>query len=406
MGVSRDSTQACESVAVELPFEQGNRHEKIRIAFVIDCIQDWNLGGTERQLVHLVKVLDPQVFETVIFVLQYSPAAVSKDVGCAVWMLSKSKKQSRVRCFLDLWHALRKFNPHIVQTYFIDGTFYGATAAWLNRVPIIVQSRRNAGHWQKLHHTLALRALNRVVDYWQCNSRLVAGMLEKEEAIPPERITVLPNSIDVSYFRPSPPDVRSAIRQRLGLPIGAPVFVVVSTLRPVKGLPTFIEAAARVRRQLSNAFFLIVGEGPQRTILSEQIDKSGLRGLVRLEGAQEDLRPWLSAADIGVLASHSESSSNALLEYMAMGLPTVVSDIPANRELVEREFFAAGNADELAERMCWLWSHEQSQQELARQNRNAAMCHGEVSFSELAQNYYAGLALEGKESNQVRSDGG
>lgn len=367
--------------------------ERIRVAFVIDCIQDWNLGGTERQLSNLVKSLDRKLFEVLILVLQRSPGALAKDVGCPVVVVGQSATSSRIRCLLNLWAALTSFQPHVVQTFFIDGTFYGATAAWLNRVPVIVQARRNAGHWQKTHHTLALRILNRFVDYWQCNSQFVAGTLAKREGVPEERISVLSNAIDVCHFSPATHDGRLAAKLKLGLEAHAPMIVVVSTLRPVKGLKTVVEAASQLGNNLPDVQILMVGEGPERDNLSKQIATAGLNGIVHLVGGQKDVRPWLMAADIGLLASYSESSSNALLEYMATGLPTVVSDIPANHELVDGEFFAAGDARGLAERILWLWKDKKRSEELARQNRETATKYGEMAFSEQVQNYYLRLGL-------------
>jgi L-malate glycosyltransferase len=372
--------------------EQVVPRERVRIAFVIDLIGAWNLGGTEKQLAHLVSTLDKRIFEPVIFVLKPTPAAEATDVGCPVISVNESNSQSRIALFLKLRSALKGFCPHIVQTFFIDGTFYGSLAAWLNRVPVIVQSRRNAGHWQKAHHTLALRALNHLADSWQCNSRFVAGRLQRMEHVPVERIAVLPNSIDLARFSPVEESERLATRVRLGLPAEAPVFVAVATLRPVKGLSTIVEAATRIRGHLPHAMFLLVGEGPQREELAEQIMQKNLAEMVRLVGGQEDVRPWLAAADIGILGSYSESSSNALLEYMAMGLPAVVSDIPANRELASGEFFAAGNAGDLAERLLGLWNQPVLRRDMSRRYREAAIPYGEASLTQLAQDYYIGLS--------------
>ena len=372
--------------------EQVAPRERVRIAFVIDLIGAWNLGGTEKQLAHLVSTLDQRIFEPVIFVLKPTPAAEASDVGCPVISVNDSKIQSRIAVFLKLRSALKDFCPHIVQTFFIDGTFYGSLAAWLNRVPVIVQSRRNAGHWQKAHHALALRAINHLADSWQCNSRFVAGRLQRVEHVPAERIAVLPNSIDLAHFSPVGESERLATRVRLGLPADAPVFVAVATLRPVKGLSTIIEVATRIRAHLPQAMFLLVGEGPQRKELAEEIMQKNLAEMVRLVGGQKDVRPWLAAADVGILGSYSESSSNALLEYMAMGLPAVVSDIPANRELVSGEFFAAGNAVELADRLLSLWNQPALRQAMTRSYREAAIPYGEASLSQLAQDYYIGLS--------------
>jgi glycosyltransferase involved in cell wall biosynthesis len=80
------------------------------------------------------------------------------------------------------------------------------------------------------------------------------------------------------------------------------------------------------------------------------------------------------------------------LEYMAMGLPAVVSDIPANRELVSGEFFAAGNPAELAERLLELWNQPVLRQDMSRRYREAAVPYGEAALSQLAHDYYIGLS--------------
>src|SRR5438067_2840301 len=221
---------------------------RLRLAFVIDVIQDWQAGGTEQQIVQLLNRLDPRHFEPMIFVLQPSKALQKKPVNCPVLLIDAAKrgKVSRLRTLLALSRAIRAFRPHILQTFFIDGTFYGTVAAKLARVPVIVQSRRNAGYWQKPYHTLALRALDGVVDAWQCNSRHVAEALMQREHIHAEKVEVLPNSIDLARFCPANAEHRAAARRKLGISPAVPVFVAVSNLRPVKRLSTLVEAAALV----------------------------------------------------------------------------------------------------------------------------------------------------------------
>src|SRR5260370_6239690 len=168
--------------------EQVVPQERIRIAFVIEVIGAWNLGGTEKQLAHLASTLDQRIFEPVIFVLKPTPAAEATDLACPVISVTDSESQSRTALFLKLRSALKDFCPHILQTFFIAGTFYGTLAAWLNAVPAIVQSRRNAAHWQKAHHTLALRAINHLVDSWHRISPFVADRIRRMQQSPPWRL--------------------------------------------------------------------------------------------------------------------------------------------------------------------------------------------------------------------------
>src|SRR5437764_3686708 len=82
---------------------------RLRLAFVIDVIQDWQAGGTEQQIVQLLNRLDSRHFEPVIFVLQASKALQNKPVKCPVLLVGSAEnaKASRVRTLLDLTRALR-----------------------------------------------------------------------------------------------------------------------------------------------------------------------------------------------------------------------------------------------------------------------------------------------------------
>jgi glycosyltransferase involved in cell wall biosynthesis len=283
--------------------------------------------------------------------------------------------------------------PHIVQTFFGSGTYYGTVAAWAARVPAIVICRRNAGHWKTSLDRLALNVINRLADAWQCNSRTAFESL-RAEGVPAGRIDILPNALDLERFSVPAPEERLAARQALALSPTAPVFVSVATLFPVKDPQTLIEAAALARPALSDAQFLLVGEGPLRSALSKRIEELGLAETVRLVGAQADVRPYLAAADAGLLTSRSEGSSNSLLEYMAMGLPAVVTDLPANRELVEGEFFQAGNARELSSRVLSLWQDPKRRAGMSEEYRRRAMEYSLEAFARRAQSHYSTLAAE------------
>jgi glycosyltransferase involved in cell wall biosynthesis len=222
--------------------------------------------------------------------------------------------------------------------------------------------------------------------------------LKNSEGVPPERIEILPNAIDLDKFSPPTSEARLEARRQLGLPLDGPVFVSVATLFPVKDPQTLVEAAALVRATLSDAQFLLVGEGPLRGALTKRIEELGLGETVRLLGAQADVRPYLAAADVGLLTSQSEGSSNSLLEYMAMGLPAVVTDLPANRELVGGEFFEAGNARELASRVLALWQDPGRRARLSGEYRRRATEFGLEAFARRAQSYYANLATQGRAS--------
>jgi glycosyltransferase involved in cell wall biosynthesis len=249
------------------------------------------------------------------------------------------------------------------------------------------------GHWKTALDRLALKVVNRLADAWQCNSRTALESLTAE-GVPAGRIDILPNALDLERFSVPAPEERLAARQALALSPTAPVFVSVATLFPVKDPMVLVEAAGHVRQALPDAQFLLVGEGPLRSALSKRIEELGLAETVRLVGAQADVRPYLAAADAGLLMSRSEASSNSLLEYMAMGVPAVVTDLPANRELVEGQFFEAGNARELSSRVLSLWQDPKQRARMSGGYRRRAMEYSLDVFARRAQSYYATLAAE------------
>jgi glycosyltransferase involved in cell wall biosynthesis len=109
---------------------------------------------------------------------------------------------------------------------------------------------------------------------------------------------------------------------------------------------------------------------------------------VRLVGGCADVIPYIASADIGVLTSRSEGSSNALLEYMALGLPPVVSDIPPNRELLEGLFFTPGDAQDLAEKVLRLLENRSLATQLSERHRQFVSQFDTEHFLRRAEGFY------------------
>jgi glycosyltransferase involved in cell wall biosynthesis len=117
----------------------------------------------------------------------------------------------------------------------------------------------------------------------------------------------------------------------------SPVAVYTGRLHEAKGLHDLIRAWPAVLARWPYARLWLVGDGPEREELYESILDQGLRGIVSMPGAFDDVQDVLNAADVFVLPSYQEGMSISLLEAMATGVPVVASDIEGNRLLVEHE---------------------------------------------------------------------
>jgi glycosyltransferase involved in cell wall biosynthesis len=164
------------------------------------------------------------------------------------------------------------------------------------------------------------------------------GMMEEAQAagFPRSQLGWMPNPVDVDLFAPAGGDLKMELRRRLGVAPDAFLIVYVGRLAPEKQLPLLVEAFARVRRACPAASLALVGDGPRRHELQSLAARLGLEDEVRFAGAvsSSGVREWLGAADVFALVSSLEGFPCSLSEAMAAGLPSVVSDIPGNTQLV------------------------------------------------------------------------
>src|SRR5258706_7576580 len=99
----------------------------------------------------------------------------------------------------------------------------------------------------------------------------------------------------------------------------------------------FLRAAARVRTAVPEAGFAIAGEGELMEGLRELAGQLGIQDDVFFLGRCDNVATLLFASEIGVLSSKAEGFANAILEYMAAGLPVVATDVGGAREAIAED---------------------------------------------------------------------
>jgi glycosyltransferase involved in cell wall biosynthesis len=133
-----------------------------------------------------------------------------------------------------------------------------------------------------------------------------------------------------------------------------PQLVAAGRLSHEKGFDLLLAAMPKVIECLPQARLTILGRGPLRAALAEQIQTLGLSGSVGLVGFQQNPWPYVYHADLFVLSSRRESFGNTLLEALALETPAVAIDCPgAIREIYGSNpavrIVPAGDAASLAE---------------------------------------------------------
>lgn len=144
-----------------------------------------------------------------------------------------------------------------------------------------------------------------------------------EYAVPGSRFRTIHGGVDAERFRPPTANERLAARTGLGLSPRDFAVAWCGRLSPEKNLPLLIRAVGEASDAVGR--LLLVGDGPQRRELETLVGELGLGHCVHFAGLQNDVRPYLHAADAFAFPSTGESFGGALVEAMACGLACVVA---------------------------------------------------------------------------------
>ena len=162
------------------------------------------------------------------------------------------------------------------------------------------------------------------------SARRVAEFSAKRAGLPPEKLVVIPNGIDLDkYPARQPADLRA-----FGIAAGRRAVTFVGRLEPQKGVDWLIATAPHWLAKLPDCDLLLVGDGPLRPSLEAAAKAAGIADRVHFAGWRPDVPEILAASSLLVLPSLWEGMPNVVLEAMASRLPVVASDVEGVRELL------------------------------------------------------------------------
>ena len=144
----------------------------------------------------------------------------------------------------------------------------------------------------------------------------------------PAKIKVMPNWINLNRFQ------LTNLAKRSGQP-STRVILFVHWLSKRKGADMLVPIILHLKSLIPKFKFLVIGEGPYKEKLIEEIKKNKLENFIEIIGGipNKDLSEYYAKADIFIMPSMEEGFPRVLLEAMAMGIPYVASDVGAVREI-------------------------------------------------------------------------
>jgi len=317
--------------------DEPERSFPIPILYLLDTFVT-PLGGSERQLLMLLDGIDRKRFEPCIALLR-PPEHPGLTFPCESRVLGYHSLASWdfFRAGRDCVSLCREKRVRILHTYFKDASRVGAIWGRAGRVPVVVGSRRNLGYANGRAEFAMLRLLSPLTTHTIANSEAAAQKAIRSEHLKATRVSVIANGLDFDLYSPIDDARRLAIRRAWGVPDGALVIGAAANLRPIKNIPFFVEAAARLSTHFPQLYFVVLGEGVDRPSLEALIERRGLKGRFFLPGFSENIPADIQGFDIAVLCSESESSPNSVIEYLATGRPTLAAKVGGIPEILNSE---------------------------------------------------------------------
>lgn len=267
-------------------------------------------------------------------------APLDNDPACAPLFMAVQKLPSALCGVGDYVRTLLVRRPAVAHFWLDECNIKGGLAAVAVGVPHIVLGLRSLPPCNFALHMPYMREGYR----WLAkkpgvtllnNSAAGARAYEKWIGLPDGTIRVVHNGFDfepaaISRYRKGRDDYRS----RHGIPGAAPLFGTVIRMTEEKRPFLWLEIAAAVRRQIPEALFLVVGDGPLRGEMEDRAAREDLRGAVFMVGHEMEAFAAIAAMDMFLLTSRAEGLPNVLVEAQALGVPVVTTNVGGAPETV------------------------------------------------------------------------
>lgn len=309
-----------------------------RVTFVLPSLHG---GGAERAAVILLNGLAVRGTAVTLFLFAREGAYFDQlrpDVRVVVGAAGRIGRLASLRRFLA------REPQHVVVSFLSHFTTYAAVRAAGRKTKYVISQQTPLSAFLEDHDyqwrqpvkrrvfMSVARTIYPRVDVVAATSQGVAEDLITTFHVPPDRVAVIPNPVDVEAVERS---AEEPVDEAMVTP-GVPVIVTAGRLAHAKNLPLLVESLERLARSRDFRAW-ILGRGELEGELRAMLARTGLASRVSLLGFQSNPWKFMARGDVFVLTSRYEGFGNVLIEAMASGLPVVATASYGTRDIVQHE---------------------------------------------------------------------
>ena len=299
-------------------------------------------SNTVTSLNDLVLGLDKEHYKVIFIYL--SDYGVEKNLiekaGYEVFYLSNLEliNAFRLSILFKLIKILKEHQIDILHCHRHKPSFYGALAGIFGKTPVVLShvhglSRtRNIG--RRFLNYFLFKQFDKIIG---CANSVRDDVLKNNPSVDHKKVVALENSVDFERLADVTITKIEAKSKVANVPVDAFVYGTVARFGLYKGHNYLIKAFETVKKQIPSAYLILVGDGPLRDEIQQQVKNSNLDDSVCFLGRRDDVPKLLRAMDAFVLPSvGSEGMPLVILEAMAAGAPCIASSLSGIPEVINR----------------------------------------------------------------------
>ncbi len=361
---------------------------------ILHLINSFDIGGMENGLANLINYMDTETFRHYICSLTTIGKMKERITRGNVQYFALNKRQkANYFLFLKIISIIKYIKPNITHTRswgpFIDGTL----AAYICKVPMRVHSYHGKGYDEinikPRKRLLAQAMLSKVTTHIVTLNNSMKSAYAKEIKISENKITVLPNGVNINKFYIRNDKECLQLREDFNIHNNEFIIGSVGRLDKIKNFGCLIKAFALVNQKIPQAKLIIVGDGAELNTLKQIVSKKSLKNKVNFWGHRDDISQILNLFDIYVQPSLYEGFSNTLLEGMASKIPIIASKVGGNPEIITHDYngllFNPYDYKKLAENIIYLFDNKKMTDSFTE--RSHTLIKKKYSLEQMKRNY-------------------
>lgn len=334
------------------------------------------VGGMENYVLRLLQRLPCDAFHvTCLCIAESRFTAQLRDIGCSVHttpMTDEPEWQSlQLGVSLIRAEAIDVIHAHLPNAHLLAGILGRITER-----PALATI-----HGRYLH--IRDFEVHKLMQTHICVVAKSAYFHALNLGVPASKLRFIANGVDTEIFHPmAKTDYLHSI---INVSPATPLIGFIGRLSHEKGPEVFVQVASMVLKRFEKYHFVLVGDGPMRQKLKDDIDNMGLNDYVHMAGLQSDMPQVYSSLDLVVSTSYSEAMPLAIIEAMASGLPVIATNVGGVIDIVEVGrtglLNGVGDLNGMANNIVTMMSDESARIEMGKAARKRAEANFELSNS-------------------------